>query len=48
MDAAAEGYQFGGFSSGSTFFGGNEVITIMRRPRYKLSELHNSSIMAAA
>lgn len=33
MEAAAEGYQFVGFSSGSTFFGGNEVVTIMRRPR---------------
>lgn len=33
LDAAAAGYQFVGFSSGSTFFAGNEVITIMRRPR---------------
>jgi len=33
MEAAAQGYQFVGFSSGSTFFGGNEVVTIMRRPR---------------
>ena len=33
MEAAAAGYQFVGFSSGSTFFGGNEVVTIMRRPR---------------
>ena len=33
MEAAAEGYQFVGFSTGSTFFGGNEVVTIMRRPR---------------
>jgi hypothetical protein len=32
-EAAAEGYQFVGFSHGSTFFGGNEVVTIMRRPR---------------
>ena len=32
-EAAAEGYQFVGFSTGSTFFGGNEVVTIMRRPR---------------
>ena len=31
--AAEAGYQFVGFSSGSTFFGGNEVVTIMRRPR---------------
>lgn len=33
MDAAAAGYQFVGFSTGSTFFGGAEVVTIMRRPR---------------
>jgi hypothetical protein len=33
MEAAAEGYQFVGFSTGSTFFGGSEVVTIMRRPR---------------
>jgi hypothetical protein len=33
MEAATQGYQFVGFSSGSTFFGGNEVVTIMRRPR---------------
>lgn len=33
LEAAAAGYQFVGFSSGSTFFGGNEVVTIMRRPR---------------
>ncbi len=33
MEAAAAGYQFVGFSTGSTFFGGNEVVTIMRRPR---------------
>ena len=33
LEAAAEGYQFVGFSTGSTFFGGNEVVTIMRRPR---------------
>ena len=33
MEAAAAGYQFVGFSSGSTFFGGSEVVTIMRRPR---------------
>lgn len=33
MEAAAEGYQFVGFSTGATFFGGNEVVTIMRRPR---------------
>ena len=32
-EAAAEGYQFVGFATGSTFFGGNEVVTIMRRPR---------------
>lgn len=33
LEAAADGYQFVGFSTGSTFFGGNEVVTIMRRPR---------------
>jgi hypothetical protein len=33
MEATAAGYQFVGFSTGSTFFGGNEVVTIMRRPR---------------
>ena len=33
MEAAEAGYQFVGFSSGSTFFGGSEVVTIMRRPR---------------
>lgn len=33
LEAAAKGYQFVGFSTGSTFFGGNEVVTIMRRPR---------------
>jgi hypothetical protein len=33
MEAAAAGYQFVAFSTGSTFFGGNEVVTIMRRPR---------------
>lgn len=33
IEAAEAGYQFVGFSSGSTFFGGNEVVTIMRRPR---------------
>ena len=33
LEAAAQGYQFVGFSHGSTFFGGNEVVTIMRRPR---------------
>ena len=32
-EAAAEGYQFVGFTSGSTLFGGNEVVTIMRKPR---------------
>jgi hypothetical protein len=32
-EAAAQGYQFVAFSTGSTFFGGNEVVTIMRRPR---------------
>jgi len=32
-EAAAAGYQFVGFSSGETAFGGNEVVTIMRRPR---------------
>jgi hypothetical protein len=33
MEATAAGFQFVGFSTGSTFFGGNEVVTIMRRPR---------------
>jgi hypothetical protein len=33
MEAAAAGYQFVGFSTGETAFGGNEVVTIMRRPR---------------
>jgi hypothetical protein len=33
MEAAAAGYQFVGFSSGDTAFGGTEVVTIMRRPR---------------
>ena len=33
IEAAEAGYQFVGFSSGSTLFGGNEVVTIMRRPR---------------
>jgi hypothetical protein len=33
MEAAAAGYQFVGFSNGETFFGGTEVVTIMRRPR---------------
>lgn len=33
LEAAEAGYQFVGFSSGSTFFGGSQVITIMRRPR---------------
>jgi hypothetical protein len=37
MEAAAEGYQFVGFSTGSTFFGGTEVVTIMRRPREQAS-----------
>jgi hypothetical protein len=37
MEAAAEGYQFVGFSTGSTFFGGNEVVTIMRRPRHEVA-----------
>lgn len=37
LEAAAEGYQFVGFSTGSTFFGGNEVVTIMRRPREPVS-----------
>jgi hypothetical protein len=35
MEAAAEGYQFVAFSTGSTFFGGSEVVTIMRRPRHE-------------
>lgn len=33
LEAADAGYQFVGFTTGGTFFGGNEVITIMRRPR---------------
>jgi hypothetical protein len=33
MEAADQGYQFVGFSTGGTFFGGSEVVTIMRRPR---------------
>lgn len=33
MEAAAAGYEFVGFSTGSTYWGGNEVVTIMRRPR---------------
>ena len=33
LEAAADGYQFVGFTTGGTFFGGNEVVTIMRRPR---------------
>jgi hypothetical protein len=33
MEAAEAGYQFVGFSTGPTLFGGNEVVTIMRRPR---------------
>jgi len=33
LEAANEGYQFVGVSVGSTFFGGSEVVTIMRRPR---------------
>jgi hypothetical protein len=37
-EAAAEGYQFVAFSTGSTFFGGNEVVTIMRRPRGPAAE----------
>ena len=37
-EAAAQGYQFVGFSTGSTFFGGNEVVTIMRRPRTPATE----------
>lgn len=41
MEAAAEGYQFVGFSTGSTFFGGNEVVTIMRRRRTEGQEASN-------
>lgn len=33
LEAAGAGYQFVGVSVGSTFFGGSEVVTIMRRPR---------------
>jgi hypothetical protein len=32
-EAAEAGYELVGFTYGSTFFGGNEVVTIMRRPR---------------
>jgi len=32
-EATDAGYQFVGFSTGPTLFGGNEVVTIMRRPR---------------
>ena len=32
-EATEAGYQFVGFSAGPTLFGGNEVVTIMRRPR---------------
>jgi hypothetical protein len=32
-DSADAGYQFAGFSSGPTFGGRNELVTIMRRPR---------------
>jgi hypothetical protein len=38
QEAAADGYQFVGFSHGSTLFGGNEVVTIMRRPRGPAAE----------
>jgi hypothetical protein len=37
IEAAEAGYQFVGFSTGSTFFGGNEVVTIMRRPRQEVA-----------
>ncbi|HEX8351652.1 MAG TPA: hypothetical protein VF611_01915 [Pyrinomonadaceae bacterium] len=33
LEAANAGYQFVGVSVGSTFFGGSEVVTILRRPR---------------
>jgi hypothetical protein len=33
LAAADEGFQFVGVSVGATFFGGSEVVTIMRRPR---------------
>lgn len=33
LEAAAAGYRFVGVSVGETFFGGGEVVTIMRRPR---------------
>ena len=33
LEAADAGYQFVGVSVGETFFGGSEVVTIMRRPR---------------
>jgi hypothetical protein len=33
LEAANDGYQFVGVSIGDTFFGGSEVVTIMRRPR---------------
>ena len=38
-EAATQGYEFVGFSHGSTFFGGNEVVAIMRRPRGPAAEL---------
>lgn len=34
-DAGTEGYEFVGVASGDTFFGGTEVVSIMRRPRQK-------------
>ena len=33
LEAADAGFQFVGVSVGETFFGGSEVVTIMRRPR---------------
>ncbi|MEO6392996.1 MAG: hypothetical protein ABIP75_14200 [Pyrinomonadaceae bacterium] len=33
LAASNNGYQFVGFTTGETFFGGTEVVTIMRRPR---------------
>jgi hypothetical protein len=33
MEAGAAGFTFVGISSGGTFFGGKEVVAIMRRPK---------------
>lgn len=34
-DAGAQGYEFVGVARGDTFFGGTEVVSILRRPRQK-------------